>query len=271
MQNKLFTLIAAGFCGLVIISVIVFIVFGGESKPIIKPSGESTPIIRKQEAVNPTQAIKQVTEQIRTPVIMQAPSNIVSPPAELQDSDSQVLLAVAGLAPELSTWLLPDEQIRKWVLAIDLVADGNLPKRYRPLDYPMDKFSTDSSGAGDVADQKNFARMDVLINTLAAIDSKTLADYYQSWLPILEKAYREQGKPGNFDQRLRQAISQVLAASPADQQQPLIRPSVLYKYEDDVLESASDVEKILWRTGANNTEKLQNLMREFRMELNSRS
>ncbi|WP_101757485.1 DUF3014 domain-containing protein [Oceanicoccus sp. KOV_DT_Chl] len=192
---------------------------------------------------------------------------IVTPPTALENSDPQFLLAAADLAPELSQWLLPDEQIRKWVLALDLMAEGKLPKRYRPVDYPMDKFAVEPMGLDTVAAEDNQQRMTSLIDTITAIKPAQAASYYRAWLPIIEKAYDEQGKNNSVDQRLRQAISQVLAVDSLEQPAALIRPSVLYKFEDPVLEDASDIEKLLWRMGPENAEKLQNFLRDLRAEL----
>lgn len=192
---------------------------------------------------------------------------IVGPPNIIDNSDPQVLLAIAEFAPKLSAWLLPSEQIRKWVLAIDLMADGNLPKRYRPIDYPMDAFAITKQEDSIKTAETNFQRANDILNVVTAIDPKTLARYYKEWLPILEKAYREQGKPDTFNQRFRQTISQVLAATPLDTKPELIRPGVFYQYADERLEKASEVEKLLWRMGENNTERLQSYLRDLRFEI----
>ena len=192
---------------------------------------------------------------------------IVEPPSVIDNSDPQVLLAIADFAPKLSAWLLPSEQIRKWVLAIDLLADGNLPKRYRPMDYPMDTFTIAKNEDSIKAAEKNFQRVNEILDVVTAIDPKLLARYYEEWLPLLEKAYKEQGKPDTFNQRFKQSISQVLAATPLDTEPELVRPGVFYQYADERLEKASDVEKLLWRIGEENTERLQFYLRELRFEI----
>ena len=147
------------------------------------------------------------------------------------------------------------------------MADGKLPKRYRPIDYPMAKFKTEASGIDEVTAEENYQRMTLLINTVTSIEASTLARYYQEWLPLLEKAYREQGKPDTFNQRFMQTISQVLAVNNLEQQPALIRPSVLYQFENPEYEDATDVEKLLWRMGPDNAEELQGFLRELRYQL----
>lgn len=195
------------------------------------------------------------------------PPPIVNAPITLENSDATFLLAARDISPALTKWLLPDEQVRKWVLTVDLMADGKMPKRYRPVDYPMDKFKTQANNLNEVSSAENYQRMSLIINILTSIETATLARYYQEWLPLLEKAYREQGKPDTFNQRFMQTISQILAANHLEQQPALIRSSVLYQFASPEYENATDVEKLLWRMGPENAEKLQGFLRELRYQL----
>ena len=230
--------------------------------PVDKPQ----PIVRKQpEPIKPIEEDWSTPETVTEPVEPEV--TIVTAPETLENSDPQFLLAITDLSPTLKQWLLPTEQIRKWVLTVDQMADGKLPKRYRPVDYPMEKFAVTSAGENKVSAEDNQARMDLLIKTITAIPPEKMAQYYQEWLPLLNEAYAEQGKGNNFNQRFQQAISQVLAAQPLPQQATLIRPSVLYQFEDPALEKANDVEKILWRLGEENTEMIQDYLRQLRHQL----
>lgn len=213
--------------------------------------------------------------EVEEPVTAPLPP-IVPPPAKLDDSDSQVLLAVTEVSADFAQWLIPEQQIRKWVLAIDLMADGKLPRRYRPLNFPMSKFSVKASAEqtnnvinGDkfIAVNDNHKRMNAIINSLSKIDPALLARYYKQWLPILEQAYSEQGKPGSFNQRFLQTISQVLAVNQLSNNPTLVRPKVLYRYADKSLEQASDIEKLLWRMGPDNSLQLQFFLRELRTHI----
>jgi hypothetical protein len=259
MPNKNVIIVSA----VVIIAAVAAVVWYQSSQPAPTPIAEPTP---PPAVISPPEPIS-----LPEPEIVIEPeipdSTVVAPPPNVENSDSQVLLAVADFAPKLSQWLLPNEQIRKWVLAVDLMADGKLPKRYRPIDFPMDKFATAKQGEQTTTTEENYSRMNTLIDTVIRIDPAVLASYYKEWLPTLEKAYREQGKPDSFDQRFQQTISQVLASDNLEQAPELVRPSVLYQYADKNLEQASDVEKLLWRMGPENTEQLQAYLRELRSQL----
>ena len=272
MQDKIVPGVIAVIAIIALIFVVRFVIAPEEQPAAITdaPVAPQPSAVQRPEPQPPTTE-PDTTAAINTPPAVPLPEepSLVPPPLELENSDPQILLAVADFAPELGQWLLPDEQIRKWVLTVDLMADGKLPKRYRPVDYPMDKFAVEQQGTDTVAAEGNYARMNAIVGTLSTIDPKRLAGYYREWLPLLEKAYREQGKPDTFDQRFRQTISQILGAEQLSDEPALKRPSVLYRYADETLEEASDVDKLLWRMGHENSEQLQNFLRELRYELDN--
>lgn len=261
---------------LIVVAAMLFIAIGWllgkqQSQPIktITYNNEpvSLPIVREpsnyDDTYNPVSGFEP-------PVAPDAPDIvIVDAPEFLSFSDKTVLLAVADLSPDLAQWLIPEEQIRKWVLAIDLMADGKLPRRYRPVDYPMQPYKAAVKGIDTYASHENYPRMTALVNAAARIDPEKLTQYYRQWLPLLEKAYEELGKKGNFNLRFQQFIKRILDNQPLNAAATLERPSVLYHYTDQQLEQSSDLDKLLWRIGENNTENIQGLLRELRFHLES--
>lgn len=191
------------------------------------------------------------------------------PPGTLEGSDAYVKKAIADLAPAFSEWLMSSQQIRKWILTIDLMADGTLIKQDRPLSFPMERFeATPQDDTRFLMSSSNFTRTDLLINALVAIDVDHLVYYYQKWLPLLDKAYQELGKRGSFHGRVKKAIDQVTNAKPFAGEALLEkRGGVMYRYVDPTLESASDVEKLMWRLGPENSAKLQSYLKQVRAEM----
>jgi PHD/YefM family antitoxin component YafN of YafNO toxin-antitoxin module len=96
---------------------------------------------------------------------------------------------------------------------------------------------------------------------------QSFAAYYRAWKPLLEKAYRELGGKGTFQQRLHAALDRVEAVHSLTAQPELVQPVVYYKYADPTLESASDVEKLMWRLGPRNTQKVQDYLHRLEPEL----
>jgi hypothetical protein len=191
----------------------------------------------------------------------------VGAPFELDHSDGQARAAVADIAARFSQWLTPEEQVRKWVVLVDQLADGKLPVKDRPLAYPLPAFAIRLEGEKKQLDPSNYARADALIDAFTAIPVQSLAAYYHAWRPLLDKAYRELGGKGNFEQRLHAAIDRVEAVHSLTVQPELVQPVVYYKYADDTLESASDVEKLMWRLGPKNTQKVQDYLHKLEPEL----
>ncbi|NIB44574.1 DUF3014 domain-containing protein [Pseudomaricurvus alkylphenolicus] len=189
---------------------------------------------------------------------------IVEPPATLDDSDKQVLQAVADLGPEMAQWLLPREQIRKWVLAVDLMADGKLPQRHRPLQYPIAAYRIT---AAHTAATENFNRVTPLIDAVTGISPKTLGRYYRAWLPTLEEAYGELGKPGEFQDRVDTLVERLINVPAGPVNASLKQPNVFYVYQDPSLERRSALEKWVWRMGDDNRQKLQAYLRELKFYL----
>jgi hypothetical protein len=223
--------------------------------------GEANKIVR--EAYKPMKSVEYRDE----PYVEEDP--VVGAPALLEGSDVQVKEAVLDLAPAMASWLLPEEQIRKWVLLVDLMAEGNLPRRYRPLNYPMASFKVDESQGKLVADPANYERVNILLEQIIAIEPARLARYYRQWQPLLDEAYRELGKPGSFDQRLHQAIERALAVKPLQEQAGFKHPGVFYQYVDSKLEKSSDLSRLMWRLGEDNTLRLQVYLKKLLGELDA--
>ena len=113
----------------------------------------------------------------------------------------------------------------------------------------------------------NYNRAKPLLDAVMAIPPEKLADYYYNWLPLLEKAYRELGKKDSFDTRFKQAIDKVLAVKNLPAEPELKLPSVMYQYQDKSLEEASDLDKLMWRLGFENTSKIQQYLRDLKSRL----
>jgi len=232
---------------------------------------EPEPVSLKIERT-PIEEAPPVVEEVEEllPVFAPVPErSIVMPPASIDGSDPYVRKAIADFGPALAEWLMATQQIRKWVLAIDLMADGNLMKQDRPLNFSMGRYEAVPAGE-DVylPAATNGLRTDLLMSAVTALDTELLAYYYQKWSPLLEKGYQELGKRGTFHGRFLKAMDRVIAVQPLTIE-PLLekKGGVMYRYVDVQLESASDVEKLMWRLGSDNSSKLQAWLKILREKL----
>lgn len=228
-----------------------------------------------QETVVPAPVERAVVPEPDSSVNVDEPAQqrpvedpVIPPPEKLDGSDEQVRKVVNDISPKVTQWLVPEEQVRKWVLTVDLLAEGKLPLRHKPLDFPMPTFAVESLSDDEfVSEGSNSQRVTVLIDTVTAIPPKTLARYYHSWLPLLDEAYGELGKKDGFEQRLNQAIDQILATQDIPDDERLVQPHVFYQFDDKELEKRSALDKALWRMGDENREKLQAYLKELKFYL----
>ena len=260
MGSKRNLLIAAA---VVVIAVIIWLTVRTTSEqpelgPATAPPLEQEPVQR--ELFRPAPPPPSEPEQPAAP-------EIIEPPANIDQSDPVVLEAVQDFAPRLVAWLTPEQQIRKWVLAVDNLAGGNVVTQHQPLAFNPGKFQVDSEDGQTVMSEANYSRAQTLIDTVLEIPPEQLVRYYSAWLPTLDKAYDELGRDNQFEERLRAAIDHILAVEPLEQPPELEQPSVFYTYADERLENADDLTKLMWRLGPENTRRIQEYLRELKQSL----
>lgn len=214
----------------------------------------------------PTAALPQepATKQPQPP----APPALVSAPPALDGSDEQTQKAVRDLSDTLLQWLTPSEQLRKWVILVDNLAMGKVPVKSRPFNVSIPAFKVTGSEQQPILAQENFARTTPIVNAFVKLEPTVLVRYFRAWSPLLNDAYAELGQPGEFSDRLIEAIDRVLEVQPLnDSIINLKQPAVYYTFADPEREQASDLEKLLWRMGPQNTVRIQSHLREIKLAL----
>jgi hypothetical protein len=191
------------------------------------------------------------------------------PLPELDESDAFVRRAALGLArhPELARWLASDDLVRRFVVAVDNVAEGRSPRRHVGFLAPSGSFLVEGDVESDapvLADPVNFRRYDVVVSALESLDVDECARLYTSFEPMLDQAYAELGYPErSFRERLGAAASELLS-TPIVPDRPRLLPMVRrFEYEDPALEGLSDAQKHLLRMGPRNVDRLQRVLREL--------
>lgn len=200
----------------------------------------------------------------QTVMPMTTDDDLVAPPATLEGSDSVVLDAVSQLSAEVTTWLLPQEQIRKWVVLVNALADGKVPVKDRPLEYPLPAFKVQEKDGSLWLDRANYSRATPLIKALTRMPPSRAARYYAMWQPLLQQAQDELGNGADFDERLHTAIDRILAIRPRTGTIELKAGVLNYTYADPQMEKASAVEKMFWRLGPVNTLRIQHYLRDLK-------
>jgi len=195
----------------------------------------------------------------------------ISPLPKLAESDSFLLDALAGLVGnETLMKLFHTEQIIHNIVAtIDSLPLMKLPLRLLPVEQPSGKFITAGKEDNLSISPQNAARYTPYARIAETIDSKKLVALYVRLYPLFQQAYEELGYPNKyFNDRLIEALDDLLETPDIKEPVKLVRPSVLYQYADPELEELSIGQRTLMRTGSKNEATIKARLLEIRQELN---
>jgi Protein of unknown function (DUF3014) len=190
------------------------------------------------------------------------------------ESDGVLADALQGLigAPAVQNWLVPDEIARRFVATVDNLPRNVPLEKRRPLRSPPEVLAVDrtvvdaASGAERITlAARNAARYDTAVALLAGADAAQLAQAYRRFYPLLQQAYQDLGYPDRyFNDRVVEAIDDMLRAPEPAAPVILVQPKVLYEYEDAALERLSSGQKLLLRMGPAHARTVKAKLRELR-------
>lgn len=209
-------------------------------------------------------AINHPIEQARGNV---PPSVEQKPLPALMVSDTTMQNALADLfgSAALGKIFYEDAIIHRFVTTVDNLPRKTLPVRYLPVKPAAGTFVASGGDQTLAIGADNAARYAPYVRIADAVDPKTLVGIYVHFYPLLQQDYRALGYPnGYFNDRLVQAIDDLLAAPDVTAPLPLVQPKVMYLYSDPELESRSAGQKIMMRMGGENAARIKAKLREVR-------
>ncbi len=188
----------------------------------------------------------------------------------LDDSDEFFKLELGDLFGEQVGSLLAGARIVERVVAtVDNLPRGHVAERIRPVTGLADSFVADPEG-GDlfVISQESYRRFDGLVGIIEQSDIGELAGLYRRYYPLFQSAYEDLGYPNSyFNDRLVEAIDDMLATPDLAGNISLVRPHVLYQFQNSDLEARSSGQKLLLRMGSENSAKIKTKLQELRKEI----
>ena len=199
-----------------------------------------------------------------------------APPAEakplpaLMVSDTTMQNALADLfgAASLGKVFYEDAIIHRLVTTVDNLPRKSVPSRNLPVKPIAGPLATSSKDENVSISADNAARYTPYVQLAEAVDARSLVSAYVHFYPLMQQDYRDLGYPnGYFNDRLIDAIDDLLAAPESNGPLQLLQPKVLYQYADPELEARSAGQKIMIRMGSENEAKLKAKLREIRREL----
>lgn len=251
-------------------------------------AGEATRPPKLHNLPNPVAVQPNTTPDIAAPLDKPVydepvPAPVPQPLPDLDQSDAAVIAALKGLNVNgLVEMVIPQEILRKFVRAVNVLDEGKVITEYRPIASPQGVFVADSFNVkvsgGEVGEQqdveqyrvspKNYLRYTLFVQVVSALDSDAAVALYKHYYPLLNRAHQELGmNKGNFHSTLIRAIDRVLSSPNANGDMLLIHPKVYYEFADPALEKLPDIHKLMLRMGPDNAEKVKASLRNVRTRL----
>jgi hypothetical protein len=232
---------------------------------------EAPPAEPVEESPEPAISVPEPAEPV-----VEAP-----PLPALAESDPVAIEALTGLVGEepVAQFVAHEDVVSRAVATVNALSGQQVPASIKAVEGPGGEFLATSdedpdsvvlNAAGDpvpqyVVDPANYARYTPYVEMLEAADPADVAAAYREYRPLFEDAFRQLGYPeGDFDQRLRSVVDELLATPDITEPPRLIKPEAYFLYADEGLESLTAGQKILIRMGPENAARVKARLTEIR-------
>lgn len=184
----------------------------------------------------------------------------------LDESDDTIRNMAEGLSshPETTSWLLSKDLIRKFVGAVDNIANGLSPRSQIDFFTLEENFKIIEKDGLYYVDHEGYDRYNLVGDVFSSLDSEGWVQLYEQSALLIQEAYTDLGYPEeDFNKTLTTAIVELLKA-PVIEGDILLEAKVAsYTMADPELENLSEVQKHLIRMGPENVRKIQAKLREI--------
>jgi len=231
------------------------------------PALATPPPTRPQPAPEAAPAIRHPIEDAPSAA---APNVETKPLPALMVSDTTMQNTLADLfgPASLGKVFYEDAIIHRFVTTVDNLPRKTVPSRNLPVKPIAGPLVTSAKDDHVSISADNASRYTPYVQMAEAIDAKNLVSAYVRFYPLMQQDYRELGYPkGYFNDRLIEAIDDLLATPELKDPPQVLQPKILYQYADPELEARSAGQKIMMRMGGENAAKLKAKLREIRREL----
>jgi hypothetical protein len=226
---------------------------GVEEAPV---ASAPAPVTRSEEP-----AIKHPVPQAAT-----APDER-QPLPPMSDSDVPLATALGKVfdAATVQKVLLPDGLVRRIVVTVDNLPRQKLAVEKRPVKALEGQTTVETEGDLVSLSDTNYVRYRALVGLIGKMDTQQLGELYFHFYPLFQQAYEDLGYPGQyFNDRLVEAIDNLLASPEPAGRIQLVQPRVFYEFADPKLEERSAGQKLMIRMGRENATVIKGKLRELR-------
>lgn len=188
----------------------------------------------------------------------------------LDQSDKALWEVLTGLfgTKAFTEIFYSSDVIRRFVVTVDNLPRKRLPLQLRPVAPAAGRFLTTAEHGSVVITSENNRRYARYVLAAEAVDTKKLVAAYVHLYPLFQQEYESLGYPsGTFNDRLIEAIDDLLSTPDVEGPVRLVQPNVMYEFADPQLEALSAGEKVMLRIGSDNAGRVKTKLREIRGEL----
>ena len=222
-----------------------------------KKSGPAETAVKTQQLTPEEAAAKEATE-----------TTGLSVPLDQSDDPVRKLVAELSSNPTFANWLQNKDLIRKFVAAVDNIANGLSPRPQTEFFSLAGKFKVIERPGLTYLDPATYDRYNIVADVLDTVSTAGCAKQYRDFKPLFRQAYRELGYPKeDFDLTLLRAIIEILKTPVVEDPIVLEKKVTTYMMVDSVLEGLSSPQKHMLRMGPENVQLVQAKLREIALAL----
>ncbi|MCU7553579.1 DUF3014 domain-containing protein [Alteromonas sp. ASW11-19] len=249
------------------------------------PSGDDTDDVSQQPEV--TEPEMQMPDEPEVIEPAPAPSTVeLDPDAEAQPmpetpeiepepldtSDVAIKEALAEVSQEnkdeVNRILVNEALLQRFVVSVTNLADDKMAPNHQLVTPPEQPFRTYTQADKEWIDAASYKRYTPYVNMLESFDNEALLNLYDTYKGDIQKKYAEIGDPDQpFNDVMVDAINQLLDTPEVPMPVEVYTDSVAYKFADPKLESLSEPQKQLLRTGPDNMRRIKAKLREIKAVL----
>jgi len=190
----------------------------------------------------------------------------LDPPA----ADKAIANALAALPgrEQILRFALPSEVVRRVVLTIDNLPGDSMSMQYRAVNATGGPIVIERKAGATFLSADNARRYEEFVKMASTLDARRLVGLYKRFYPLFQQEYSAIGYPDrHFNDRVVEAIDDLLATPTPQGPIELIQPRVLHEYADPGLERRSVGQRMMLRMGPENANRLKAKLREIRAAL----
>ena len=192
-------------------------------------------------------------------------------PADVGEAAVNKELARNWPLAQLRKYFNLQEQARRLVITVDNLPREHVPSQLRITRGVPELLRVQKDGETITLDPSNYERYDHIISYVEKMDARKIGRLYAKFYPLLQRTYEETGFPEErFHDRVLAALDDMMDAPRPTGPIRLVQPKVLYRFEDDHLESLSAGQKIMIRVGPENAARLRKVLARVRAAIAAR-